>query len=55
VDAKADTSDGFHVAVALEDIFHSDDGFGHKQELTSLQQTRFLRLPVAWFDRSVLR
>ena len=52
---ETDSANGFHVAVALEEIFHSYDGFGHKQELQSLQQTPFLRQPSSCRDQSAPR
>ena len=30
VDAEADAADGFEIAVALDEIFYLDDGFGHR-------------------------
>jgi len=55
VDGEADAADGFDVAVAFEEVFHSNNGFGHKQELTSLQQRRRLRLPLACLDLAAHR
>ena len=46
-DAKADAANGFDVAVALDEIFDSNNGFGHKEKLPSLQQTEFPRLQAS--------
>jgi len=43
-DTKADAANGFDVTVALDEIFDSNNGFGHKEKLPSLQQTEFPRL-----------
>src|SRR5215470_14523484 len=40
-DTEADTAHGFHVAVALDQIFHSQDGFGHKSETKLYSKKRF--------------
>ena len=34
-DGEADAADGFDVAVALDEIFYLQDGFGHSFELRS--------------------
>src|SRR5207245_6504007 len=46
-DAKADAANGFDVTVALDEIFDSNNGFGHKEKLPSLQQTEFPRLQAS--------
>jgi len=50
VDVETDAADGFDVAIALDEIFDSYNGFGHKEKLQSLQQTLFLRLPSTCRD-----
>src|SRR6266705_800088 len=46
-DAEADAANGLDVAVALGEIFDSNNGFGHKEKLPSLQQTEFPRLQAS--------
>src|SRR5256885_561726 len=41
-DAKADTANGFDVAVALDEVFDSNNGFGHKRE-TELYSKYWIR------------
>src|SRR5262249_6575006 len=40
-DAEAEAAHSFHVAVALNQIFHSQDGFGHKQDTKLYSKKRF--------------